>query len=67
MTEPANEQTESVEWVARLEADAVIGADARYRLTNHQNAVGDVAEVIARHMGMSEGLCLALGTAAAYH
>ncbi|MCH2396578.1 MULTISPECIES: HD-GYP domain-containing protein [Oceanibaculum] len=67
MTEPASAELESAEWIARLEADAVIGADARYRLKTHQNAVGDVAEVIARHMGVSEGLCLALGTAAAYH
>ena len=54
---PRNEAS----WVTQLEADTVLNDDARFRLKTHQNAVGDVAEVIARHMGVS------IGTAAAYH
>ncbi|MBU0798007.1 MAG: HD domain-containing protein [Alphaproteobacteria bacterium] len=55
------------DWVARLEADTVLNDDARCRLTTHQNAVGDVAEVIARHMDVSKEMSEAIGTAAAYH
>ena len=58
---------EEAAWVAHLEADTVLGDDARCRLKTHQNTVGGIAEAIARHMGVSQGLSEAIGTAAAYH
>jgi putative two-component system response regulator len=64
---PGNGPRKEADWVVKLEADTVLGADAQCRLKTHQNAVGDIAEVIARHMGVSKGMSEAIGTAAAYH
>lgn len=67
MTASDNGPQNEADWVVQLEADTVLGADAQCRLKTHQNAVGNVAEVIARHMGVSKGMSEAIGTAAAYH
>lgn len=67
MRASGNEPREEAAWAERLEIETVLTADARSRLKVHQNAVGDVAEVIARHMGMSREMGEAIGAAAAYH
>jgi len=55
------------DWLARLEADATLSDDARSRLHAHQNAVGDVARLIARRLRLGRSLGEAIGRAAAYH
>ena len=53
--------------LARLEADTSLDGEARCRLQAHQHAVGGVASLIARRLGLGRPLSAAIGRAAAYH
>lgn len=55
------------EWIARLEADAVIDKGVQDRLRTHQSAVADVAELIASHMKVGKAMSRAIGQASTYH
>lgn len=55
------------EWDICVETDTSLTDDARSRLHAHQNAVGDVARLIARRLRLGRSLSEAIGKAAAYH
>lgn len=54
-------------WELRVETDTDLPDDARNWLHTHQNAVGDVAALIARRLHLGRPLSAAIGKAAAYH
>ena len=61
-------ETESrAEWDIRIEAETELPDDARSWLHAHQNAVGGVASLVARRLGLGRALSAAIGRAAAYH
>ena len=61
-------ETESrADWDIRIEAETDLPDDARNWLHAHQNAVGDVAMLIARRLHLGRALSEAIGRAAAYH